>query len=83
MRTITRTRRPLTQTREHECRFPIESGLGGVRNVTEHGYSFYYLLSDQRILPPRGPSRTRVLLHFEAVDWEAHVWVQGCVAYQK
>ena len=57
--------------------FPIESSLGGVGNVTEHGYSMYYLLADQRVLPPRAPSRTRMLLHFEAVDWETHVWVNG------
>ena len=57
--------------------FPIESGLSGVRNLTDNGYAFYYFFEDQRVLPPRAPSRTRMLLHFGAVDWETHVWVNG------
>ena len=49
--------------------YPIESPLSGIRNLTAHGYSFY-----RRVIEPSAIGCTeRTMLHFEAVDWQAHV----------
>jgi hypothetical protein len=58
--------------------FPVESNLSGIESlIGQTGVGFYRLYTDQRILPPRSPDCTRMLLHIEASDWETHVWVNG------
>lgn len=52
--------------------FPVESGLSGVaRPVTEQQRLWY----QRKFSVPRQWQGRRVLLHFEAVDWETRVWV--------
>ena len=63
--------------------FPIEARLANVTAAAgaetaatlQHGYAWYYMITDSRIVPPRAPERSRILLHLEAVDWEVQVWV--------
>jgi hypothetical protein len=57
--------------------FAVESALSGIRNRTTNGVGFYRLYTDGRILPPRSPSSTRMLLHIEASDFETHLWING------
>jgi len=71
--------------------YPIESPLSGVRNLTEHGFAWYRLVSLSSALQPltgqpllrgarKGNSNTsslRTLLHFEAADYNATVFVNG------
>ena len=52
--------------------YPIESPLSGVRNITAHGFMFY-----RRVVNLAGACPARTLLHFEAVDWQSHVWANG------
>jgi hypothetical protein len=57
--------------------FAVESALSGIRNRTTNGVGFYRLYTDGRILPPRSPSQTRMLLHIEASDFETYLWING------
>ena len=54
--------------------FPIESALSGVGKVVGEGDRLWYRRTFRR---PRDWGRKRVLLNFEAVDWETTVWVNG------
>jgi len=51
--------------------FPIESALSGVKKQTKHAW---YL---RRFILPEIWNNKRILLHFGAVDWEAHIYVNG------
>lgn len=51
--------------------FPIESALSGVMESAER---VWYR---RQFEAPRLAFNQRLLLHFEAVDWEARVWVNG------
>jgi hypothetical protein len=54
--------------------FPIESSLSGVkRRLDEHSLLWYRRSVDI----PAGWAGQRILLHFEAVDWRATVFVNG------
>jgi hypothetical protein len=55
--------------------FPIESALSGVADTVGESRRLWYRRSFD--LPRDWRGERRVLLHFEAVDWEAHVWVNG------
>jgi beta-galactosidase/beta-glucuronidase len=54
--------------------FPIESALSGVGKTVGEGDRLWYRRTFRR---PRDWGRKRVLLNFEAVDWETTVWVNG------
>lgn len=54
--------------------YPIESALSGVRDTVGPGRTLWYRRMFR--VPQRWLGRS-VLLHFEAADWEAHVWVNG------
>jgi len=54
--------------------FPIESALSGVGDTVGPARRLWYRRSFEL---PRAWDGKRVLLHFEAVDWEAQVWVNG------
>lgn len=57
--------------------FPVESALSGVkRRVGKDSLLWYYT----RFTVPETWKESRVLLHFEAVDWEAKVWVNDQLA---
>jgi beta-galactosidase/beta-glucuronidase len=54
--------------------FPVESSLSGVqKSVGKENRLWYRRIFDT----PRGWSKKRILLHFEAVDWETRVWING------
>ncbi len=69
-----RGQRPASYTGRILVPFAIESALSGVRDTVGAGRSLWYRRSF--VLPDTWP-REVVLLHFEAVDWETHVWVNG------
>jgi len=54
--------------------YPVESALSGVFDTVGPGRTLWY----RRVfrVPQQWMGRS-VLLHFEAVDWETHVWVNG------
>ena len=54
--------------------YPIESALSGVGDTVGGARALWYRRTFRL---PRGWAGRRVLLHFEAVDWEARVWVNG------
>jgi len=54
--------------------YPVESALSGVADTVGQSRTLWYQRSFE---VPRDWSTERVLLHFEAVDWEARVWVNG------
>ncbi len=54
--------------------FPIESALSGVREGITDDQKLWYKRSISLEKPASGK---RILLHFEAVDWESEVWVNG------
>lgn len=54
--------------------YAIESALSGVRDTVGAERSLWYR---RTFALPEGWAREVVLLHFEAVDWETHVWVNG------
>jgi hypothetical protein len=54
--------------------FPIESALSGVGDTVGPSRRLWYR---RTFWVPRAWEGKRVLLHFEAVDWEAQVWVNG------
>src|SRR5690554_1292257 len=54
--------------------FALESALSGVkRSLTDREYLWYR----RSFQVPEAWRGQQVLLHFEAVDWEATVWVNG------
>ena len=52
--------------------FPVEASLSG---VGQHQPHMWY--RRQLVLPAAWPRDARVLLHFDAVDQEATVWLNG------
>jgi hypothetical protein len=54
--------------------YPIESALSGVADTVGESRTLWYHRSFE---VPGNWSTGRVLLHLEAVDWEAQVWVNG------
>ena len=54
--------------------YPIESALSGVRDTVGPARSLWYRRTFT--VPPAWAGKS-VLLHFEAVDWETHIWVNG------
>jgi beta-galactosidase/beta-glucuronidase len=54
--------------------FPVESALSGVqKSVGKENRLWYW----RTFNTPQGWSKKRILLHFEAVDWETTVWING------
>jgi hypothetical protein len=54
--------------------FCVESSLSGIKRRLAPGEGLWYKRSIE--LPKQWRGR-RILLHFGAVDWECHVWVNG------
>ncbi len=54
--------------------FPVESALSGVRKTVGKDNRLWYKRTFQI---PKNWNKKRVLLNFEAVDWETRVWVNG------
>jgi len=54
--------------------FPVESALSGVMQRAGREKQLWYRRTFE---VPRKWSGQRLLLHFGAVDWETHVWVNG------
>jgi hypothetical protein len=54
--------------------FPIESALSGVADTVGPNRRLWYT---RDFLVPESWLDSRVLLHFEASDWETEVWVDG------
>ncbi len=54
--------------------FPIESALSGVADTVGPERRLWY---HREFEVPRSWTDQRVLLHFEAVDWETQVWLNG------
>jgi beta-galactosidase/beta-glucuronidase len=54
--------------------FPVESALSGVMKRVGPDNRLWYR---RTVTVPKSWTAKRVLLHFDAVDWEATVWVDG------
>lgn len=54
--------------------FPVESALSGVMRRLDEKSTLWYR---RQVAVPAAWRGRRVRLHFEAVDWEARVWVNG------
>ena len=54
--------------------FPIESALSGVKSTPPLNKWLWY---GREFEVPSNWKESRVLLHFGAVDWECHVWING------
>ena len=54
--------------------FPVESMLSGVRRMVGPTNRLWY---KRTFTIPAGWKGQRIVLHFEAVDWETTVWVNG------
>lgn len=54
--------------------FAVESSLSGVGKTVGEDNALWYTTSFDI---PKGWGRKNVLLHFDAVDWSAEVWVNG------
>ncbi len=54
--------------------FPLESALSGVARATDKDNRLFYR---RNFTVPPTPAGRRVLLHFEAVDWGAKVFLNG------
>jgi beta-galactosidase/beta-glucuronidase len=54
--------------------FPVESALSGVQKTVTKENRLWYR---RTFKVPKGWSKKRILIHFEAVDWETTVWVNG------
>ncbi|MBN1338195.1 MAG: chitobiase/beta-hexosaminidase C-terminal domain-containing protein [Bacteroidales bacterium] len=54
--------------------FPVESALSGVNKKTGPEHCLWYR---KKFLIPDAWAGKRILLHFEACDWETEVWVNG------
>ena len=66
--------------------YPVESGLSGIkRHETWMWYRRQFTVPDDWVIPTateddgdeQNPNAQRLLLHFERVDWEATVYVNG------
>ena len=57
--------------------FPIQSSLSGVGRMMETDEALWY---ERTFTVPSTWKKQQVLLHFEAVDWSAEVWVNGKLA---
>lgn len=55
--------------------YPVESPLSGLRKLTANYYIFYRKVFAASVFNCSTNGRT--LLHFEAVDWNATVWIDG------
>ncbi len=75
--TARETGRPESWMGELLVPFPVESGLSGVGEAVGPERRLWYR---RRFEVPDGWETERVLLHFEAVDWETAVWVNGAEA---
>lgn len=64
--------RPDSMAGEILVPYPIESALSGVRDTVGPDRRLWYR---RTITIPRDWDDKRILLHFEAVDWEATVWL--------
>jgi len=53
--------------------FPIESSLSGIGDTGFHDRLWYR----RKFFVPRAYAGKRILLHFGAVDYRAHVWLNG------
>lgn len=65
---------PVTYDGQILVPYPIESALSGVADTVGQSRTLWYQRS---FAIPGDWSAERVLLHFEAVDWETRVWVNG------
>lgn len=54
--------------------FPVESALSGVQKPVGRENRLWYR---RTFNVPKGWSKKRILIHFEAVDWETTVWLNG------
>ena len=54
--------------------FPVESALSGVQKPVGKENRLWYR---RMFKVPKGWSKKRLLIHFEAVDWETTIWVNG------
>jgi len=54
--------------------FPVESALSGVQKPVGKENRLWYR---RTFKIPKGWSKKRILIHFEAADWETTVWVNG------
>jgi len=54
--------------------FPVESALSGVQQRVDEKQRLWY---KRTFSLPQAWRHDRILLHFEAVDWETEVWVNG------
>ncbi len=54
--------------------WPVESALSGVQRPVSPEQRLWYR---RTFTVPAGWRKERVLLHFEAVDWQTQVWVNG------
>jgi hypothetical protein len=54
--------------------FPVESKLSGIKHLFTEQQRLWYR---RTFIIPKAWQKERVSLHFEAVDWEAKVWVNG------
>jgi hypothetical protein len=54
--------------------FPVESALSGIQKVVSPEQRVWYYTT---FTLPKNWNDNKILLHFEAVDWETIVWVNG------
>lgn len=54
--------------------FPVESALSGVQRPVTAEQRLWY---QRRFTLPAAWQGSRILLHFEAVDWQAQIWLNG------
>ena len=54
--------------------FPVESALSGVMEPLKEDQVLWY---KRKFKLPENWKNKKVILHFGAVDWECHVWVNG------
>lgn len=55
--------------------YPVESALSGVRKRISPDQKLWYYTSFR--IPEEWPEKQKVILHFEAVDWETIVYING------
>lgn len=72
--------RPVSEKRPEEydgkilVPFPVESALSGVKKQLNEREKFWYT---RKFNIPEEWQTRRILLHFEAVDWETTVWINN------
>jgi len=57
--------------------FPVESALSGVKKRLTDSLALWY---SREFVLPKGWDDKRVIINFEASDWETTVWVDGTLA---